>query len=164
MTAFYEKAKAEGFSAFKVKVGHPDASWDVSRLELVRGVVGPDALLMADANEAWSPKEAIRRLHAYHDAGVPLYWIEDPCLRDDFEGLRAVSRAVPFTLVNSGEYLGLSGKRRLIEQRAVDVLNVHGSINDALKIGWLAAEHGIPVAVGNSDFEIGVHMRRRFPR
>lgn len=160
---FYTHAKAAGFSAFKAKVGHPDLEWDIRRLKLVRDVVGSDCLLMADANEAWSPKEAIRRLHAYQDAGVSLYWIEDPCLRDDYDGLRSISRAVPFTLINGGEYLNLSGKRELIEQRAVDVINIHGSINDALKIGWLAAEHGIPVAVGNSDFEIGVHVAAALP-
>lgn len=163
VSAFYSKARDAGFSAFKVKVGHPDLAWDIRRLRLVQEAVGPESQLMADANEAWSPKEAIRRLHAYHEAGIPLYWIEDPCLRDDFVGLRTISKAVPFTLINSGEYLDLSGKRQLIENRAVDVLNIHGSINDAMKIGWLAAEHGIPVALGNSDFEIGVHIAAALP-
>jgi L-alanine-DL-glutamate epimerase-like enolase superfamily enzyme len=161
--AFYTNARAAGFSAFKVKVGHPELAWDIRRLRLVKDAVGSDCQLMADANEAWSPKEAIRRLHAYREDGIDLYWIEDPCLRDDFDGLRAISRAVPFTRVNGGEYLSLSGKRQLIEQRAVDVLNIHGSINDALKIGWLASEHGIPVALGNSDFEIGVHIAAALP-
>ena len=137
---FYAKARAEGFTAFKVKVGHPQLSWDVQRLKLVQEVVGSNCQLMADANEAWSPKKDIRRLYAYKDAGVQLYWIEDPCLRDDFVGLRSISKAVPFTLLNSGEYLSLAGKRQLIEQQAVDVLNIHASINEALKIGWLAAE------------------------
>ena len=118
---------------------------------------------MADANEAWSPKESIRRLHAYYDAGIQLYWIEDPCLRDDFAGLRTISEAVPFTLLNSGEYLNISGKRKLIQHQAVDVLNIHASISDALKIGWLAAEHGIPISIGNTNFEIGVHIAAALP-
>lgn len=163
VSAFYAHAKKTGFSTFKVKVGHPDLDWDVRRLMLVQDAVGPDCQLMADANEAWSPKEAIRRMHAYRDADISLYWIEDPCLRDDFEGLRAVSQAVPFTLINGGEYLSLSGKRQLIEQRAVDVLNIHGSITDGLRIGWFAAEHGIPISLGNSAFEIGVHLAAALP-
>jgi L-alanine-DL-glutamate epimerase-like enolase superfamily enzyme len=129
----------------------------------VQQVVGGECLLMADANEAWAPKEAIRRLHAFHDAGVPLYWIEDPCRRDDFDGLRSISQAVPQVLVNAGEYLNLSGKRELLERRAVDVLNIHGSIGDAMKVGWLAAEHGVPIAVGNTNFEIGVHVAAALP-
>jgi L-alanine-DL-glutamate epimerase-like enolase superfamily enzyme len=160
---FYTRARAAGFSTFKLKVGHPELAWDLRRLKLVQDTVGHDCLLMADANEAWSPKEAIRRLNAFHDAGVPLYWIEDPCLRDDFDGLRSISRAVPHVLVNAGEYLGLSGKRQLLERGAVDVLNIHGSIGEAMKVAWLAAEHGIPIAVGNTNFEIGVHIAAALP-
>jgi len=163
VVAFFSRAKAAGFVAFKVKVGHPDQAWDVRRLKLVQETVGHDCVLMADANEAWAPKEAIRRLHAFQDEGIPLYWIEDPCLRDDFDGLRSISQAVPHVLVNAGEYLNLSGKRQLLERRAVDVLNVHGSINDAMRVGWLAAEHGVPLSVGNTNFEIGVHVAAALP-
>jgi L-alanine-DL-glutamate epimerase-like enolase superfamily enzyme len=161
--ALYARARAAGFTAFKIKVGHPDLARDLHRLALVRDTVGDGCVLMADANEAWSPKEAIRRLHAFLDAGFGLYWIEDPCLRDDVDGLRAISRAVPEVLVNAGEYLDASGKRRLIEGGAVDVLNVHGSVSEALRLGWLAAEHGIPVSVGNTNFEIGVHVAAALP-
>jgi L-alanine-DL-glutamate epimerase-like enolase superfamily enzyme len=160
---FYSRARAAGFSTFKVKVGHPDLGRDVRRLRLVEETVGRECLLMADANEAWTPKEAIRRLRAFHDAGFRLHWIEDPCMRDDFDGLRSISQAVPDVLVNAGEYLNLSGKRELLERRAVDVLNIHGSIGDAMKAGWLAAEHGIPIAVGNTNFEIGVHIAAALP-
>jgi L-alanine-DL-glutamate epimerase-like enolase superfamily enzyme len=160
---FYARARAAGFSTFKVKVGHPDVDWDIRRLRLVQETVGRECQLMADANEAWAHKEAIRRLSAFHDAGVPLYWIEDPCLRHDFDGLRSISEAVPDVLVNAGEYLNLSGKRELLERGAVDVLNVHGSIGDAMKAGWLAAEHGVPISVGNTNFEIGVHIAAALP-
>lgn len=162
-TAFYARARAAGFTTFKVKVGHPDLDSDIRRLQLVQKVVGTECRLMADANEAWSPKEAIRRVHAFRDAGVPLYWIEDPCLRDDLDGLRSIARALPDVLVNGGEYLDLAGKRRLIEHRAVDVVNIHASISEALKIGWIAAEHGLPVSVGNTNFEIGVHIAAALP-
>ena len=66
-------------------------------------------------------------------------------------------------LVNAGEYLNLLGKRKLLERRTVDVLNIHGSIDDAMKVGWLAAEHGVPIAVGNTNFEIGVHIAAALP-
>ena len=160
---FYARARAAGFSTFKVKVGHPEVSWDIRRLRLVQDTVGSECLLMAEANEAWMHEEAIRRLRAFHDAGVPLYWIEDPCPRDDFDGLRSISQAVPDVLVNAGEYLNLSGKRELLERGAVDILNIHGSIGDAMKAGWLAGEHGIPIAVGNTNFEIGVHVAAALP-
>lgn len=161
--AFFADAASQGFRAFKIKVGHPDLSWDIARVKAISAAVGTDALLMVDANEAWSPKEAIRRAWAYRDAGLDIYWIEDPCLRDDFEGLACVTQAIPFAHVNSGEYLDLRGKRKLMESRAVDVLNVHGNITDTMRAGWLAAEYGIPVSLGNTFCELGVHMACALP-
>jgi L-alanine-DL-glutamate epimerase-like enolase superfamily enzyme len=161
--AFFAAAKARGFGAFKLKIGHPDLAWDLARIGAIADAVGADAQLMVDANEAWSPKEAIRRAHAYREAGFNIYWIEDPCLRDDFAGLAQVSQAVPFTHINSGEYLDLHGKRLLLEHRAVDILNVHGHISDTLQAAWLAAEYGVPVSLGNTPFELGVHLAAALP-
>jgi L-alanine-DL-glutamate epimerase-like enolase superfamily enzyme len=161
--SFFRQARALGFTAFKIKVGHPELAWDLNRLRLLREAVGADATVMVDANEAWSPKEAIRRLHAYRDAGHSILWIEDPCLRDDVEGLRQVSEAVPFAHINTGEYLDLTGKRRLLEGRGVDIMNVHGRVSDVLRACWLAAEYGVRVSLGNTFLEIGVHLAAALP-
>ena len=118
---------------------------------------------MIDSNEAWSPKEAIRRLKIFLREGHEILWMEDPCLRDDFEGLREIRLAVPEIMVNSGEYLDLHGKRKLIDARAVDILNVHGVVSYVMKAGWLAAEPGLEVSLGNTSFEIGVHMAAALP-
>ena len=160
---FFAKAKAMGFEAFKIKIGHPDLAWDLKRLRLLKEAVGPDPIIMVDANEAWTPKQAIRALHAYRDAGHDILWIEDPCLRDDFEGLRQVSEALPFTHINTGEYLDLSGKRRMIEARAVDFMNVHGKMSDVMRACWLAAEYGVKVTLGNTFLEVGVHIAAALP-
>jgi L-alanine-DL-glutamate epimerase-like enolase superfamily enzyme len=161
--AFFAQARDEGFTGFKCKVGHPDVRRDIERLQAFREVIGPDAEMMVDANEAWSPKEAIARLHAYRDAGLAIYWIEDPCLRDDIDGLARVSREVPFARVNSGEYVGLRGKWRLLEGGAVDVLQVNGAFSEALAIARIAAEHGVRMAVGNTPLDIGVHLAVALP-
>ncbi|HET7717813.1 MAG TPA: mandelate racemase/muconate lactonizing enzyme family protein [Bauldia sp.] len=161
--AFFEHAAAAGFRAFKIKVGHPDVEWDLNRLGLLRAAVGDLGPVMIDANEAWSPKEAMRRLDLYRRAGFDIFWVEDPTLRDDFKGLRAIRAAAPWVHVNSGEYLDLHGKRMLIEARAVDILNLHGHITDTMRAGWLAAEHGLPVSLGNTTLELGVHMAAALP-
>lgn len=160
---FFRQAKALGFDAFKIKIGHPDLAWDLKRLRLLDEAVGKGASVMVDANEAWTPKEAIRRLHAYRDAGHDILWIEDPCIRDDYEGLRQVAEAVPFANINTGEYLDLRGKRLLIEARGVDILNVHGKPSDVMRAGWLAAEYGVRVSLGNTFLELGVHMAAALP-
>jgi L-alanine-DL-glutamate epimerase-like enolase superfamily enzyme len=160
---FFGQAAAQGFAAFKIKVGHPDVEWDLHRLRLLRATVGDTAPIMVDSNEAWSPKEAIRRLDIYRRAGFDILWAEDPCLRDDFSGLREIRTGCPWLHVNSGEYLDLHGKRLLLEARGVDILNVHGNITDVMRAGWLAAEHGIPVSLGNTMLELGVHLASALP-
>jgi len=161
--AFYENTVSLGYTAFKLKVGHSKLEWDLNRLRLVTDVVGKNATLMVDANEAWSPKEAIRRIHAYLNAGYNIYWVEDPCLREDSAGLRAIATALPTVHINTGEYLSLQGKKQLIDAKAVDILNIHAHISDGLKIGWLASEAGIPISLGNTPLEVGVHLACALP-
>jgi L-alanine-DL-glutamate epimerase-like enolase superfamily enzyme len=156
-------AESIGYTAFKIKVGHPDFEWDLHRLELLKQTVRPGALIMIDANEAWGAKEALTKLEAIHRAGHELLWVEDPILRNDFEGLRLLRQSTPWTLINSGEYLDASGKRQLLMAGGTDILNIHGQVTDVMRIGWLAADMGIPVSFGNTFLEVGVHMACALP-
>ncbi|MEX1230421.1 MAG: mandelate racemase/muconate lactonizing enzyme family protein [Planctomycetaceae bacterium] len=155
--------KSMGFTGVKIKVGHSDVTWDLNRLSIARDVMGPEAKLMVDANEAWSPKEAIRRCRIYLDRGYDLYWVEDPIMREDYAGYASLRTALPTTRINTGEYLGFSGKRRLLEAGGVDVLNVHGSIGMSRAAAYLAGDFGIPVSLGNTLLEIGVHLAASLP-
>jgi L-alanine-DL-glutamate epimerase-like enolase superfamily enzyme len=159
----FARADALGYPAFKIKVGHPDFSRDLHRLDLLRRTVRPDALIMVDANEAWGAKEAAVKIQAIRDAGHHLTWVEDPVLRNDFEGLRLLRSLMPGTMINSGEYLDVSGKRELLLAGATDILNVHGQVTDVMRIGWFAGEMGIPVSLGNTFLEVGVHMACALP-
>jgi L-alanine-DL-glutamate epimerase-like enolase superfamily enzyme len=77
--------------------------------------------------------------------------------------LARVSAEVPFTSVNTGEYLDLRGKRQLMEHHAVEILNVHGHISQVMHAAWLASEYGIPISLGNTTCEIGVHLAAALP-
>ncbi|MBP87652.1 MAG: mandelate racemase [Planctomycetaceae bacterium] len=158
-----ERFCSQGFSAVKTKIGHPDLAWDLRRLSLAKEVMGGDVRLMIDANEAWSVKETLIRLNAYRDAGHEIFWIEDPITREDYEGYARLCAELQFTRVNTGEYLGYSGKRRLLEHNAVDVLNIHDSISVSRAAAWLAADYGVPVSLGNTILELGVHLAASLP-
>ena len=160
---FFSRARELGYSAFKIKVGHPDFGRDLHRLELLHQAVGDAAVMMIDANEAWGAKEALIKLEAIRDAGFALEWVEDPILRDDFSGLKLLRDQVSWTKINSGEYLDARGKRLLMEAEAVDVLNIHGQVSDMMHIGWLAADRGIPLVLGNTFLEVGVHLACALP-
>jgi L-alanine-DL-glutamate epimerase-like enolase superfamily enzyme len=156
-------ADSIGYSAFKIKVGDPDFDRDLHRLNLLAKTVRPGAIVMIDANEAWGAKEALVKLGAIRDAGFRIHWVEDPILRSDFAGLRELCHGAPWTLINSGEYLDVVGKRQLILAGGTDILNVHGFVTDVMRIGWLAADLGVPVSLGNTFLEFGVHMACALP-
>ncbi len=161
--ALFAHAARLGYRAFKIKVGHNDFARDLHRLDLLRAVVPAGSQIMVDANEAWSAKEALMKITAIREAGHDLLWVEDPILRHDFAGLRMLRAAMPWTQINSGEYLDLSGKRGLLAAEGADLLNVHGQVSDVMRIGWLAAELGVPVSLGNTFLEVGVHMACALP-
>ncbi|REJ80134.1 MAG: mandelate racemase/muconate lactonizing enzyme family protein [Planctomycetota bacterium] len=158
-----ERFRSLGFAAIKIKVGHPDLAWDLRRIAITKDVMGEGVRLMVDANEAWSVKETLIRLHAYRAEGHDIFWIEDPITRDDYAGYATLCAELPFTRVNTGEYLGYSGKRRLLEHNAVDVLNVHDSIGTTRSAARLAADYGVPVSLGNTVLEFGVHLAASLP-
>jgi L-alanine-DL-glutamate epimerase-like enolase superfamily enzyme len=162
-TALFSHAAGLGYTAFKIKVGHPDFSRDMRRMDLLKEVVPAGSLVMIDPNEAWSSKEALVKLTAIRDAGHELLWVEDPILRHDYEGLRTLRHAANWTQINSGEYLDASGKRLLMDNFGTDILNVHGQVTDVMRIGWLAAELGIPVSLGNTFLELGIHTAVALP-
>ena len=160
---FFAHADSIGYRAFKIKVGHPDFDWDLNRLKILKENVRKDALVMIDSNEAWGAKEALAKLEVIRKAGYELLWVEDPILRNDYAGLKMLKDAASWTLINSGEYLDAHGKRLLMEAGATDILNVHGQVSDVMRIGWLAADRGIPVSLGNTFLEFGVHMACALP-
>lgn len=159
----FGEADAQGYSTFKIKVGHPVFERDLHRLDLLRRTVRKDARIMIDANEAWGSKEALVKISAIHAAGFALTWVEDPILRTDFDGLRLLRQALPFTMINSGEYLDAAGKLALMQAGATDILNVHGQITDVLRVAWVATEWGVPISLGNTFLEVGAHLALALP-
>jgi L-alanine-DL-glutamate epimerase-like enolase superfamily enzyme len=162
-TALFAYAAKIGYTAFKIKVGHKDFARDLHRVALLQAVMPEGSKVMIDANEGWSSKEALVKMEAIRATGVDLLWVEDPILRSDFAGLRLLRNAAPWTQINSGEYLDLSGKRALLEAEGADIINVHAQVGDVMKIGWFAAEKAIPVSLGNTFLEMGVHMACALP-
>jgi L-alanine-DL-glutamate epimerase-like enolase superfamily enzyme len=152
-----------GFRSMKIKVGHPDVAWDLRRMSIAKEVMAGEGDLMVDANEAWSPKETLRRMSIYEREGFDIFWIEDPITREDYAGYGRLSAELSSSRINTGEYLGFSGKRRLLESGGVDVLNIHGSLGMSRAAAHLAGDFGIPVSLGNTIGEIGVHLAVSLP-
>ncbi|MBD8065976.1 mandelate racemase/muconate lactonizing enzyme family protein [Devosia sp. PTR5] len=77
------QALADGYAASKIKIGF-DPRRDRENLEAARALVGPEALLMADANQAYDLAGALAVAPVIDAAG--LFWFEEPLPHDAADG------------------------------------------------------------------------------
>ncbi len=136
---------AEGFRAFKLKVGF-DPRRDVERLAAMRRALGDEATIMLDANQAWAPEDAAERITAL--APYRPYWMEEPIGADQPpETWRrlAGSSAVPLA---AGENLrGVAAFTVAIDGGYLKFVQPDvgkwGGITGGLDVARYAAAHGV---------------------
>ena len=151
---------AKGVRAFKPKIGgYPDK--DVERLRAIRQAVGPDVSIRADANQGYTPKEAIRlcRLAEKHDVNLEL--LEQPVAAWDLQGMAAVRRAVD-TLIEADESCYTPhDAMQIIRHESADVINIKiakaGGLYNAKKIAAIAAAAGLQCVLGTA-FGLGIKI------
>jgi len=141
------EALAEGWTAFKVKVGGaPDD--DARRLALVREEIGPACRLMIDANQKWDVDEAIARVRAL--AKFDLWWMEEPTSPDDVLGHARIAEAIRPIGVATGENCANRVLfKQLLQAKAIDFCQIDscrlGGVNENVAVILLAARYGVPV-------------------
>lgn len=143
------EAKAHGFRAFKVKVGRVLED-DLRRLSLLRSELGPEGVLMADANQVWEVAEAIEWTRALAPFG--LLWIEEPTHPDDVLGHRIIAEALaPLGIrVATGEHVANRVLfKQLLASGAIGFCQLDAArlagINEILTVLLLAAKYRVPV-------------------
>lgn len=164
---FYARMAAMGIHSGKLKVGL-NRDDDLRRLAIMRDALaqsGKRPLLMVDANEYWSPKQAIRHIHAFEER-FDLVWVEEPARRWDYRGLRKVSQSVR-AAVATGENLQDIGQfMALIANEAVDVVQVGvgtSGITGAMMVADIAYGFELPVAMMNCPANFMAHLASALP-
>ncbi|MEU6429325.1 dipeptide epimerase [Microbispora sp. NPDC046973] len=142
---------AEGFDVLKVKVG-TDAATDVDRVTAVRQAVGPEVRIRLDANQGWTPREAVRVIRALEDAGMGVEFVEQPVAYRDVEGLAWVSDRVETPIMADESVFDVRDLVEVIRRRAADLINVKlaksGGLSAARTLLELARAQGMGTIVG----------------
>lgn len=141
-----ERILGPGFRAMKLKIGvDPDA--DGRAANAVRKVVGPDVILLADANQGYTTRPAIeagRQLEAEAFA-----WLEEPVAPDDVEGYAHVAGALGLAVVGGEALGGIRAFRTFFERGALDAaqpdLAIAGGFTEVARIAALAAAWDVPI-------------------
>lgn len=142
-----QEAVDAGFTHIKMKVGR-DLEDDIRRLQIVREVMGPDRLLMIDANQVWEVNQAIEWINALKRFNP--YFIEEPTSPDDVEGHRAIRAAVAPVRVATGEMCqNRIVFKQFMTRGAIDIVQIDacriGGLNEVLAVLLMAAKYGLPV-------------------
>ena len=144
-------ALARGYRALKIKVG-VDPALDVARLSAVRKAAGPDVRLRIDANQAWSPKQAVRLLNRMQELGLDIELVEQPVKAHDLEGLRYVTQRADVPVMADESVFSAADAMTIMQMGAADLINIKlmkcGGIHNALKIASAAEVFGVECMIG----------------
>ena len=143
---------ADGFDVLKLKVG-TDAATDVERVLAVRGAVEPGTTIRLDANQGWTPREAVRVLNRLEDAGADVELVEQPVAAADLDGLAWVRDRVHTPVMADEAVFGVRDLVSVITRGAADLVNVKlakaGGLLPARTLLELARAHGLGTMVGS---------------
>jgi muconate cycloisomerase len=141
------KKKAEGFTAFKIKVGVDTPAHDAERTRQVCGILGVEVLISADANQGFNTDEAIAYVRAVDGAGLDFF--EQPVRADDLASMAAVAAASEIAIGADEGIHALGDIRRHHESGAA-----RGVSLKAIKLGGL---HAVVEAARLCD-RLGMHV------
>ena len=147
-----------GVRAFKPKIGQ-NARLDADRLHAIRQAVGHDVSIRADANQGYTPKEAIQLCRLVERRDVRLELLEQPVPAWDLEGMAFVRRAVDVPIEADESCYTINDAMRIVRHEAADVLNIKigkaGGLLNAKKIAAIAEAAGLRVVLGTA-FGLGL--------
>ena len=154
-----EAKKAAGFAAFKIKVGIDRPLVDGERTRRICQVLGRGALISSDANQGFSPDEAVQYVRAVADAGLDFF--EQPVAADDLAGMAAVVAAGGKIAIGADEGIhSLEDIRRHHERGAARGASLKciklGGMRAVMAAGRLCAELGLSVNVSAKTGESSI--------
>jgi len=145
----------KGFNKLKIKVGM-DVHTDTDRIIAVRDNA-PDSEISLDANQAFSPKEAIELIRLANGRGANVSMFEQPVRKDDFEGMKFVRDHCPLQIAADETVFTPEDALRVVREGAADMINIK-----VAKCGILGALEIISICrTANIGLMIGAMMESK---
>ncbi|MEP7113834.1 MAG: mandelate racemase/muconate lactonizing enzyme family protein, partial [Ilumatobacteraceae bacterium] len=139
---------AQGFRAVKLRIGSARAEDDGARVRAVRDAIGDDVGLLVDANQKFTPKEAIRLGRMLEE--FSLVWIEEPVAANDLRGHADVRAALDTPIASGETEYTRFGIQAMIEARSADILMPDlqriGGYTEFRRAAATAASNHLPVS------------------
>jgi len=115
-----------GFAGMKFKVGGLSPEEDALRVRQARKAGGEAFHLAVDANQGWTPSDAIRFARLVDD--LDIMWFEEPCVwQNDRRAMRDVRLAGGIAVCAGQSEFSAAGCRDLMETGSIDFCNFDSS-------------------------------------
>ena len=154
-----EKAVQKGYSELKIKTG-TDIESDVERVVAVSDAA-PEAELKVDANQGWTPTEAIRFVDNLESHGVQLQLLEQPVGRYDIDGIKYVRERVNVPVAADESVMIPEDALSVLRRGAADVINLKlnkSGLLGAMDIISIGRASGTELMIGCMlESAIGIH-------
>ena len=153
------EAVAAGYSILKVKLGT-----DRDR-EIVSAIreAAPEVTLRVDANEAWTPREAVGHTEWLAEEGVE--FVEQPVPAEEPEGLRFVYERSAVPVAADESCITAEDVPRVADRTDIVTLKLMktGGVRPAIEAVHAARAHGLEVMLGcmlesNASIAAGAHL------
>lgn len=156
-------AQKKGFKSFKIKVGI-DYQKDIKNIELLRKMLGDEALIYVDANQAYSFPEARKVIPIMENSGIAM--VEDPIPSWQAENRLKLSRIISIPMIGDLCVPSPVEVAREIDLGAISVINVKTPRTGyflSQKVIHLAESAGYPCIMGTLlETDIGVLASAHF--
>lgn len=140
---------AKGVKMIKVKLGKKPSE-DIERIKQIRTAIGNDIILRIDANQGWTPEDALPVLTALSTFNIQ--FCEQPMHKYYDDALPALCAASPIAIMADESVFTHHDARKLMAQKACHAINIKfsksGGINEAIKIHAIAKANQIPCMMG----------------
>ena len=152
MTESARKHVASGFRCLKIKIGE-DPSSDLAALRKIRAAVGPGVTIRVDANQGYTPDQAIRVARETEALSIEL--IEQPVRLEDVAGMAKVTAASRVPIVADEASKIAAHLPPLIEAKAAHGANIKlmkcGGILEGRRMDEILRRAGWRALVGCFD-------------
>jgi len=166
----------QGFDAFKFRVGSEVGrnrdEWPgrtEAIIPTIRRALGDGVALLADANSCFTVERAIEVGRIMEDHGMVHY--EEPCPYWELEQTKEVADALAIDVTGGEQDCELPTWRRMIEMRAVDIVQPDvcylGGLARTLRVARMAEAAGLPVTPHSANLSMvtlfTMHLLRAIP-
>jgi L-alanine-DL-glutamate epimerase-like enolase superfamily enzyme len=149
----------------KFKVGGMSPEEDAVRLREARAAAGDDFALAVDANQGWTPAEAIRFARLVEDCN--LLWFEEPCQwQNDRRAMRDVRLGGGVPVCAGQSEFSAAGCRDLMETGSIDFCNFDsswsGGPTEWRRVAGMATVYDVRMA-HHEEAHVAAHLLASIP-